>query len=304
MSFNSLNQRSKLDFEEAYFRGFIRSIENWLRLNKTHLLAFNEILGHISIKGQYDAGIQEIEIDHIIGSVNRYADFDDAFLPRQKHTRSRWEKIDRAYLRDEILPPVDVYQIGDFYFVMDGNHRVSVAKKRGQKWIDAHVVRIEVPYEIDRTFDFNQLILKEEQNRFYERTNIKNLYPDANIEMSIPGLFDRLQEHIDAHRYYTSEFLQHEISYEKAVSSWYEYIYSPLIKIIREKNILDQFPDRTEADLYFWIIEHLAFLKAEQHKDFSFEEAARDFLTKFHPGFIKISWGKITKWFKKNKKNQ
>ncbi len=301
MSYNSLKQQSRMDFDDAYFRGFLRSIENWLQLDKTRLLAFNEILKHISIQGQYDAGIQEIEINAIIGSVNRYADFDSAFLPRQKFTRSRWEKIDRAYLRDEILPPVDVYQIGDFYFVMDGNHRVSVARKRGQKWIDAHVVKIEVPYEIDRSFDFNHLILKEEKNRFYEKTNIKKMYPDANIEMSIPGLFDRLQEHIDAHRFYTSEFLQHEISYEKAVCSWYENIYLPLVKIICEQKILDQFPERTEADLYFWIIEHLAFLKAEYHKDFSYEEAAGDFLSKFHPGFLKLFLAKIKKAFKKKK---
>ncbi|HOJ00843.1 MAG TPA: hypothetical protein PLL88_04435 [Anaerolineaceae bacterium] len=302
MSFDSFKHQSKADFDEAYLHGFIRSIENWLRFEKTQLLAFNEILKRISVQSQYDAGVQEIEIDAIVGSVNRYADFDNAFLPRQKHTRSRWEKIDRAYLREEILPPVDVYQVGNFYFVIDGNHRVSVAKQRGQKWIDAHVVKIETPYEVDRSFDFNQLILKEEQNQFYEKTNIKKSYPDANIEMSIAGLFERLQEHIDAHRYFTGEFLQREISYEEAVSSWYENIYLPLVKIIRQQKILDQFPDRTEADLYFWIIEHLAFLKAEYHKDFSFEEAAGDFLMKFHPGFIKLTVAKAKHWFKKKRR--
>ena len=301
MSFDSFKQQSKVDFDDAYFRGFLRSIESWFQRDKNQLLAFDEILKHLSIKGQYDAGFQEIEIDAIIGSVNRYTDFDNAFLPRQKYTRSRWERIDRAYLRDEILPPVDVYQIGDYYFVMDGNHRVSVAKRRGQKWIDAHVVKIEVPYQIDRSFDFNQLILKEEQNRFYEKTNLKQLFPDANIEMSIPGLFDRLQEHIDAHRYYTSEYLQREITYEEAVKSWYENIYLPLVKIIRNQKILENFPDRTEADLYFWIIEHLAFLKAEHHKDFSFEEAAGDFLDKFHPGSVELLLAKIKNWFRKKK---
>ncbi|HAF62641.1 MAG TPA: transcriptional regulator [Anaerolineaceae bacterium] len=301
MSDQSLHQQSRNDFEDAYFKGFVRSIEKWLGQNKTRLVAFNDILSHVSIRQQYDAGLQEINIDKIIGSVNRYADFDDAFLPRQKHTRSRWEKIDRAYLRDEILPPVDVYQIGEFYFVMDGNHRVSVAKKRGQKWIDAHVVKIEVPYEIDRNFDFNQLILKEEQNQFYEKTGIKKLHSDADIQLSIPGLFDRLQEHIDAHRFYASEYLHHEISYEKAVSSWYEYIYLPLVKIIRERKILNIFPERTEADLYFWIIEHLAYLKAESNQDVSFEEATQDFLIKFHPSFFKTLWAKIKKTISRKK---
>ena len=302
MSDPSLHQQSRNDFEDAYFKGFVRSIEKWLGQNHTRLISFNDILTHLSIHRQYDAGLQEIDIDKIIGSVNRYADFDDAFLPRQKHTRSRWEKIDRAYLRDEILPPVEVYQIGEFYFVMDGNHRVSVAKKRGQKWIDAHVVKIEVPYEIDRNFDFKQLILKKEQNSFYEKTGIKEMYPDAEIQLSIPGLFDRLQEHIDAHRFYTSEFLQHEINYEKAVTSWYEYVYLPLVKIIRERNILNIFPERTEADLYFWIIEHLAYLKAESNQDISFEEATQDFLIKFHPGFFKTLRLQIKKIFNRKKK--
>ena len=303
MSDPNLHQQSRNDFEDAYFKGFVRSIEKWLGQNHTRLISFNEILHHLSIHRQYDAGLQEIAIDKIIGSVNRYADFDDAFLPRQKHTRSRWEKIDRAYLRDEILPPVDVYQIGEFYFVIDGNHRVSVAKKRGQKWIDAHVVKIEVPYEIDRDFDFKQLILKKEQNQFYEKTGIKKMYPDTDIQLSIPGLFDRLQEHIDAHRFYTSEYLQREISYEEAVSSWYENIYMPLVKIIREKDILNIFPERTEADLYFWIIEHLAYLKAESNQDVSFEEAAQDFLIKFHPGFFKILWIRIKNIFTRKSKS-
>ena len=299
MTNNSLHHQSKIDFDEAYFRGFVRTIEKWFSQNKPRLLAFNDILGHLSIKGQYDAGMQEIEISNIIGSVNRYADFDDAFLPRQKHTRSRWEKIDRAYLRDEILPPVDVYQIGSFYFVIDGNHRVSVAKKRGQQWIDAHVVKIEVPYEISAKFDFDQLILKEEQMRFLEKTKVQQLYPDASIQMSIPGLFDRLREHIDAHRFYMSEFLGYEVKYEEAVSSWYENIYMPLVNIIRQKNILDQFPDRTEADLYFWIIEHLAYLKAEQRQDISFEEATQDFLVLFHPNFFTLLWRKVKAFFKR-----
>ena len=73
------------------------------------------------------------------------------------------------------------------------------------------------------------------------------------------------------------------------------------MKIICEQKILDQFPERTEADLYFWIIEHLAFLKAEYHKDFSYEEAAGDFLSKFHPGFLKLFLAKIKKAFKKKK---
>jgi hypothetical protein len=51
----------------------------------------------------------------------------------------RWKRIDRAYHRGEELPPVSLYKVGGFYFVLDGHHRVSVASYHGVEWIDAEV---------------------------------------------------------------------------------------------------------------------------------------------------------------------
>ncbi|HEY60347.1 MAG TPA: hypothetical protein G4N92_06650 [Anaerolineae bacterium] len=132
--------------------------------------------------GQYDAGLKEIPIEKVIGSVNRYYDFDDAFLPRQTHTRGRWENIDKAFLCDVTLPPVKVYEIGSFYFVKDGNHHVAVAKEKGQKFIDTNMIIIEVPYKIDEDFNINSLILKKELAKFYEQTNLANLHPSVHIK--------------------------------------------------------------------------------------------------------------------------
>jgi len=287
------------DFHRARNRGQLKALFSRLTGASDRLLSYDDVRQMLRLQGGIERGVQDIPLDAIVGSVGRYSDFTRDFLPLHEATQERWVRVKAAASGLAGLPPIEVYKIGNAYFVKDGNHRVSVAKRRGQRWIDAHVVKIDVPYEIDRSFDFNKLILKKEQVQFYETTNLKKLYPDADIEMSIPGLFDRLREHIDAHRFYTSEYLQHEISYEKAVSSWYENIYIPLVKIIRERKILGQFPDRTEADLYFWIIEHLAYLKAEQHQDISFEEATHDFVVKFHPTFFKMVWFKIKKAFSK-----
>jgi hypothetical protein len=76
----------------------------------------------------------------IVGTVGRAHDFDRDFLPLQEHLRTRWENIMRAMLYDASLPPVQLYQVGDYYFVKDGNHRVSVAKYLGMVSIDAEVV--------------------------------------------------------------------------------------------------------------------------------------------------------------------
>ncbi len=85
---------------------------------------------HIPLRGQHYIGLKQIETGKIVGSVNRYLDFDRAFLPRQINSRARWESIDSAYFKDIVLPPIEVYKVSDIYFVKDGNHRVSVARTR------------------------------------------------------------------------------------------------------------------------------------------------------------------------------
>ena len=72
-----------------------------------------------------------IPIASIIGSVGRYRDFDRAFLPLDGADRERWKRLDVAFNELRDLPPIDVYKIGEVYFVRDGNHRVSVAKANG-----------------------------------------------------------------------------------------------------------------------------------------------------------------------------
>jgi len=265
------------DFDQAYKKGFIRTIIKHFSQKRHGLVSFADLRKQLAILGQRDRGMQEIEIEKIIGSFNRYQDFDDSFLPIQTHTRGRWENIDRVYMQGEYLPPVEVYQIGEFYFVIDGNHRISVAREKGQKFIDAHVIELEIPFELQGEFDWYDVLLKQEHQDFYERTGLKKIRPNVEINLSLLGQYTKLLDHISVHRYYTGEFLQREVDFSEAVGSWYDHIYAPMIEIIRKYHILEHFPKRTEADLYLWIIEHLAFLKSTHKKEITFEEAARHF---------------------------
>ena len=60
-------------------------------------------------------------------------------MPTKASAEDRWKRIDRAFHRGEVLPPVSLYKVGGFYFVLDGHHRVSVASYHGVEWIDAEV---------------------------------------------------------------------------------------------------------------------------------------------------------------------
>lgn len=274
-------QQSRTDFSSAYQKGFWRSIFSLLQNKNNELLPFEEVLKHIPMRGQNYIGVRQIETDKVIGSVSRYNDFDRAFLPKQTHTRSRWESIDRAHFKQIILPPIEVYKIGDYYFVKDGNHRVSVAREKGQAFLDAYVTEIHTPVRIDKDTDINSLVMEQEYLDFIRQTRLDELYPDENFRFTIPGQYDKVLQHISVHRWFMGEKHNRPISDEEAVTGWYKEVYHPLLRITRKHNILQEFPNRTPMDLYLWIMEHRWYLAEEQKRRVSLESAAVHFTNNF-----------------------
>src|SRR3989449_3360030 len=254
---------ARADYRRERRRAFMGGVLSWFRRADNALLAFDEVRRGIHAQAQRDGGLREVEIDQIVGSVGRYRDFDRAFLPRQVQTQDRWESVDRAYLDHTELPPVDLYKIGETYFVKDGNHRVSVARERGQSFIDAHVIEVTAPAPVDSVEDLLDFIRDQDALSFYEKTHISELRPDARIELTLPGQYDKLLEHISTHRWYLGIEAKREIPYREAVASWYDRIYLPTIEAIRATDALGDFPNRSEADLYLWVTEHHWYLHQE-----------------------------------------
>lgn len=282
---NYIRRTARDDFQQAHRKSFWRGVLSWFTGKDNELLPFDEVRAQLPMNGQHYIGIRQIPIEQIIGSVSRYADFDRAFLPRVTHTRSRWESIDQAQIQDIILPPIEVYKIGSTYFVKDGNHRVSVARERGQVYIDAEVIEIDVPVPIGPDIRLADLVLKRELALFLRQTRLGDYYPAANFELTLAGQYDKLLEHISTHRWFMGERLDREITDEEAVRGWYEEVYRPLVNVIREQKILDQFPTRTESDLYLFIIEHLHYLRIEYNQvEISLEQAAEHFTENYATG--------------------
>lgn len=264
------------DFERARRKAFWNKILALLLGKQNELLPFDEIQRRLPMKGQRYLGLQQVPLDKIVGSMSRYRDFDRAFLPTQEKTRDRWINIDKAHYQDVALPPVELYKIGDIYFVKDGNHRISVARERGQMYIDAFVTEIDVPVPLTPDMDVQEVVRKAEYAAFLEQTHLDTVCPDANFELTLPGQYDKLLEHIEGHRWFLAQERGEDVSFEEAVKSWCENVYRPVVKIIEEQNILDAFPGRTPTDLYLWIIEHHWYLR-EAYGDVPLEEAARHF---------------------------
>ena len=274
---SSIDRLAKEDFEHALNKAFWRSIPSWFRREKNDLIPFDEVRQRLPLRGQHYIGLRQVPLDRVIGSVGRYRDFDRAFLPKRQQTGERWMSIDRAYLQDVVLPPIEVYKLGDFYFVKDGNHRVSVARERRQAFIDAYVIEFDLTVPVDEKTDIDELIRLQEHAEFLAQTRLDQLLPEARVELSLPGQYEKLLEHIKVHRWFMGIEQQHEVPYDEAVVSWYQNVYMPLVRAIRQLNILKQFPGRTETDLYLWVIEHLWYLRDQYGQEIPPEVAAAHF---------------------------
>ena len=107
------------------------------------LLDLSAIHAVCALRASHYAGLQTVAIDRILGSEGRCQDFDPGFQPLQSHSKERWLRIAAAQLMRMPLPPVALVRVGDRYFVLDGHHRISVARAMGQSEIDAEVTVCE-----------------------------------------------------------------------------------------------------------------------------------------------------------------
>src|ERR1700685_1959698 len=111
------------------------------------ILPYDEVVAALGMRGERRLGLQTIQLDTIVGTLDSSRDFDRRFRPTSGRVRERWERLALAQRRGEPIPPMEVYRVGDLHFVIDGHHRVSIAMATGARTIDAYVteVRTQVP---------------------------------------------------------------------------------------------------------------------------------------------------------------
>ena len=141
VAYMSLQEQVEADFGRARREALLHRLSARLRADHTpgRLPCFEEVRKKLGAAGGFRLGRRVVRSADVVGSAGRCSEFDAAFLPTSRRTRTRWERVDRAFRRGDELPPVSLYKIGDRYFALDGNHRVSVARFHGVEWLDAEV---------------------------------------------------------------------------------------------------------------------------------------------------------------------
>jgi nucleotide-binding universal stress UspA family protein len=269
------------DFRSARQKATLREVITRFTGDNNELLSFNEVSQKLRAQMGPKKVLKEIPIDDIVGSVNRYQDFSRDFLPGKNINPQRWANIELANYGSHGLPPIEVYQIDQAYFVSDGNHRVSVAKQLGVTQIQAYVTEVHTRVTLTPDIRPEDLILKSEYADFLEHTNLDKIRPESDLTVTVPGQYEVIEEHIAVHRYFMGIEQQHEIALPEAIADWYDTVYLPVVNIIRERGLLIDFPDRTEADLYLWIADHRAALEEELKSEVEIANAADDLAGQF-----------------------
>jgi len=278
--FDDLASTVKADFARARFKAFMNRVRGILAGQTQTLLSYDEIKEKLHIGGPIYRGVKTVPMEKIAGSLNRYHQFDRAFLPLQDQIANRWQNVDRAFYRDVSLPPIVLYKVGDVYFVVDGHHRVSVGREQGQQFIEAEVRECSTKVNITADLKLEDLEILGEKVEFLERTGLDRIRPKASIKLTIPGGFDRMLEHIAVHRYFMGIDLKRDITEKEAVAHWYDKVFLPIVGVIHRSGVLREFSGKTEGDLYLWVLDRQRELSTEGRGLLSPARAAHDFVDK------------------------
>lgn len=273
------------DFSKAYNKALIHGMQHLLNREEASLISFSDIKKLLKPQNESYEGIQTVPVASIVGSEDRYNDFDKEFFPKNLHLRTRWERIDEAHQKDIILPPIVLYELGGLYFVRDGNHRVSVAKSQGIEFIDAEVVSLKTEIKLKPGLSYKKIkkqVINYEKRVFYAETNFGDITNYWCLDFSTTGQYDVIYNHILTHKYYINQNQTTEISMTDAIESWFKTVYMPIYCYITNRRIMKRFPGRTCSDLYVWFIKYWNELKIKFGEEQApLDKTFSDFTEKF-----------------------
>lgn len=245
----SLTDEGHLEFEEELRQARLRGLTGLLTRQPRTAPALMDVVAAAGVISEVDTGIRSIPLAQIKGPESQSMDFDVSFLPRTRHTRPRWVRLYAAMEEGRPVAPIDVYQVGDAYFVKHGHHRVSVARRLGWEWIRAHVVEVTTRAPVGSEMTTRELLHAAEYATFLRQTELDRLRPDARLACSQLGRYDVIYDHVLGHRYFLGE-RRRKVSVAEAAASWYDSVYRPLMGAVRDYDLQVRFPGWTEADIY------------------------------------------------------
>ncbi len=243
---------AEADFLRARRLQVIAALGSRMRLEDSgdrQALSFQEVVDALGLLDEVSLGVQMIPVDRIVGSVDKVREFDPKFRPRSGRNRTRFERIAEAARRGESLPPIDVYRIGDMYFVRDGHHRVAVHRALDLSAIEADVRLVRTLVEPDDVESHSDLAARELRKLFVQRVPLSRSARQA-VRLTRAEQYPFLAEMVEA---WSARLMFHEgevLNRIRAAQRWFAEEFVPVAKLIDDGDLRKK--DETPADAYMW----------------------------------------------------
>jgi hypothetical protein len=258
------DQDAQTDFSRARRRHELAQLARRLRREPDDInviLPFDEVVQALGWRGEKRLGLQTIDLDSIVGTVDRTREFDRRFRPTSRRLRQRWERIAKAMRKGQAMPPIDVYRIGELHFVRDGHHRVSVARHLGLDKIDAYVTEIITEVGADPAVRIHDLALKGHERLFFERVPLP---PElrGRIQLSIGSWWAGLAEGVEAWGFRAMQTRGEFMNREETALAWFRDEFEPIVAMAREAGVGT---GMTDAEVYVRLVS-LRYLLLRTHE--------------------------------------
>lgn len=225
------------------------------------ILPFEEVVEALGRRGERRLGLKSIELDSIVGTVDRGREFDRSFRPTTNRVRTRWERIATAQRKGREMPPIDVYRIEDLHFVKDGHHRVSVARAMGFESIDAYVTEVLTAVSPGTKVRTRDLPLKSHERLFQERVPLEPAQR-ARIKLSDEWRYAGLAEGVEAWGFRVMQDRCELLDREQVAQAWFVEEYEPVIEMLTEADLIGE---GSETEAYIRVAT-LRFLTLHTHE--------------------------------------
>jgi len=268
---------AQFDFGRARRRRAISRVATMMRREPGDvdvILPFDEVVEALGRRGERRIGLRTIDLDTIVGTVDRGREFDRRFRPTSGRVRPRWERIATATRKGKAMPPIDVYRIGELHFVKDGHHRVSVARELGHDAIEAYVTEVVTELGADKAIRLHDLALKSHQRLFFERVPL-SAEDRAQIELSDEWRYAALAEAVEAWGFRAVQARGQEMTRSDVAEAWFREEYEPVVDMLSEADLIPKGTSDTEAYMKVAGLRYL-ILRTHEWDDAVIEAIRRD----------------------------
>ena len=213
------------------------------------LLELDDVERRLRPFARHYVGVRPIPLANVVGTDGKVGAFTRRFEPRHSFSRDRLRGLENAF-PDGGFPPIVAVKLGETYFVIDGHHRVSLARRHGGETIDADITEFVARVPLPAGADMVEVVLRELERVFLEESGIAEARRGVRLSASRPAVYLELLENLQVHGYHLMLERKRVLERSEIAADWYDRVYAPVIAAVDRSRLGKEYRDAPDADLF------------------------------------------------------